>query len=164
MAMLTGCSQVKVTEYQQYTPVLTLEQFFDGPLTAHGVVKNRSGKVIRYFNADIQASWENGIGTLDESFVFNDGERQKRVWTLTPNGDNRYTAVAGDVTGQGDLQVSGNSLFMKYVLQVPYKGDEIEVTVDDRMYLVNDTTLINESTMFKFGFRVGEVLLVITKS
>ena len=163
LLMLTACSQVKVTDYQQYTPVLKLESFFEGHLKAHGVVKNRSGKVIRMFNADIEASWEDGVGTLDEVFIFDDGEKQRRVWTLTPQADGKYTATAGDVTGVGELQVAGNSVFLNYVLQVPYNGDVIDVTVDDRMYLVNEHTLINESTMIKFGFRVGEVLLVITK-
>lgn len=163
MVMLTACSQVKVTDYQQYAPTLDLESFFDGSLSAHGVVKNRSGKVIRMFNADIAASWDEGVGTLDEAFIFDDGEKQRRIWTLTPTENGQYLATAGDVTGEGQLEVAGNSLFLKYVLQVPYKGDVIDVAVDDRMYLVNDNTLINESKMIKFGFRVGEVLLVITK-
>lgn len=50
-----------------------------------GVVKNFSGEVIRTFDADISASWDDeGVGTLDEVFRFNDGEVQTRVWTLTP--------------------------------------------------------------------------------
>ena len=164
MAMiLTACSQVKVTDYRQYSPTLELERFFNGRLSAHGVVKNRSGKVIRMFNADIAASWEDGVGTLDENFIFDNGEKQRRIWTLTPAENGQYRATAGDVSGVGQLELAGNSLFLKYVLQVPYKGDVIDVTVDDRMYLVNDNTLINESKMVKFGFKVGEVLLVITK-
>jgi hypothetical protein len=32
--------------------------------------------VIRYFDASIDASWEDGVGTLDENVVFDDGEEQ----------------------------------------------------------------------------------------
>ena len=39
----------------------------------------------------------------------------------------------------------------------------IHLTMDDRMYLVEPHTLLNETTMYKFGFRVGEVLLVMRK-
>jgi hypothetical protein len=163
MVMLTACSQVKVTDYQNNQPVLDAEVFFNGHLAAHGVVKNRAGKVIRYFNADILATWHQGVGTLEEFFIFDDGEEQKRVWILKPLANGHYSATAGDVTGEGKMQVSGNSVFLNYVLQVPYKGRSLDITVDDRMYLVDSTTLVNESKMYKFGFRVGEVLLVIRK-
>ena len=163
VAMLAACSQVKVTDYQNNQPRLVAEEFFNGPLTAHGVVKNRSGKVIRSFNVTLTGSWQNGKGILDESFIFDDGEKQKRVWHLNPMGAGLYSATANDVTGTGEMQVSGNSLFMDYVLQVPYKGKTLDVRVDDRMYLVNPNTLINESTMYKWGFKVGAVLLVIQK-
>ena len=72
---LTGCSTPSIVDYQDGTPAFEPENFFDGKLTAHGVVKDYSGKAIRHFNADIIACWDDGVGTLDESFVFDDGER-----------------------------------------------------------------------------------------
>ncbi len=158
-----ACSNVTVEQYSEFEPTLTLEAFFSGPLTAHGVVKNRGGKVIRTFNADIQASWHKGVGTLVEDFVFDDGEQQQRIWTLTPNGDGRYIGRAGDVVGDGQLTVAGNSMFLDYVLRIPYKGSTVDVRVDDRMYLVEPNVLINESVMSKFGFRVGSLALVIIR-
>ena len=59
--------------------------------------------------------------------------------------------------------MSGNALFMNYVLQVPYDGDVIEVNVDDRMYMVKDGVVINESIMKKFGVEVGYLSIVIEK-
>lgn len=163
LLLLSACSQVQVTDYAGMTPELEVEEFFSGPMSAHGVVKNRGGKVIRTFSASIDASWENGVGTLDEDFVFNDGEKQKRIWTLTPQADGSYVGTAGDVSGEGILRQSGNSLFLDYVLQVPYRGDTIDVRVDDRMYLLTPDILINESRLTKFGFQVGELLLVIMR-
>ena len=60
--LLTACSGVKVTDYRDLRPALDIEQFFNGELTAHGVVKDRGGKVIRTFNADISAHWRDGVG------------------------------------------------------------------------------------------------------
>ena len=160
---LSACSQVQVTDYAGMTPELEVEAFFNGPMTAHGVVKNRGGKVIRTFNATIDASWKDGVGTLDEDFIFNDGEKQKRIWTLTPQPDGSYLGTGGDVSGAGTLTQAGNSVFLDYVLQVPYRGDVLEVRVDDRMYLLTPDILINESKLKKFGFRVGELLLVIKR-
>ena len=100
-ALVSGCSSVTVDDYASNTPALVAEEFFDGQLTAHGVVKDRGGKVIRSFNADIKAYWRDGVGTLEEDFVFDDGEIDRRVWTLTPAGPNRYIGTAGDVVGEG---------------------------------------------------------------
>jgi hypothetical protein len=50
-------------------------------------------RIIRYFSASTDASWRDSIGTLDESFVFDDGEQHKRVWTLKPSADNHYIAT-----------------------------------------------------------------------
>ncbi|MCB1690407.1 MAG: DUF3833 domain-containing protein [Halioglobus sp.] len=163
IAALAACSQVKVTDYADSRPLLDIEQFFKGNLTAHGVVKDRGGKVIRTFNATIAAHWTDGVGTLVEDFEFDDGETQQRIWTLKPDGPGRYTGTAGDVIGEGKLQQAGNSLFLDYVLRLPYRGSEVDVRVDDRMYLVSPDVLINESSMSKFGLRVGNLVLVIVR-
>ncbi|MEZ4605020.1 MAG: DUF3833 family protein [Desulfobacterales bacterium] len=65
--------------------------------------------------------------------------------------------------GEAAGRISGNSMFLNYVLEVPYGDGTIHLTMDDRMYLVEPRTLLNETTMYKFGFRVGEVLLVMRK-
>jgi hypothetical protein len=52
---------------------------------------------------------------------------------------------------------------MNYVLQVPYDGDLLEVNVDDRMYMVKDGVVMNESIMTKFGVEVGYLSIVIEK-
>jgi len=162
-AALSACGSVSVEEYAANKPQLVAEEFFNGKLLAHGIVKDRGGLVIRYFSASIDASWRDGIGTLDESFVFDDGEKQTRVWTLKPNGNNSYVATAGDVIGDGRMKVAGNSVFLDYVLRVPYDGDSIDLRIDDRMYLVSERVLLNESIMTKWGFEVGSILLVIEK-
>ncbi len=164
VAALCGCTSVEVNDYADRQPRFIPEQFFNGHLTAHGVVKNRSGKVIRYFNADIKAYWNDGVGTLEEDFVFDDGEIQRRVWTLTPTGEGGYVGTAGDVIGEATIQVAGNSMFLRYVLRIPFNDDTIDVTIDDRMYRVSERVVINESVMTKWGFRVGELVLVIRKS
>lgn len=159
----TGCSSISVTNYAGRTPAMIPEEFFDGQLTAHGVVKDRAGKVIRFFNADIKAYWKDEVGTLEEDFVFDDGEKQRRVWTLIRQEDGSYTGTAGDVVGEGKGEIAGNSMFLKYVLAVVYGEGTINLVIDDRMYLVAPDMLVNESEMRKFGMHVGQIILVIRK-
>jgi len=161
---LTACTSVDVNSYSENRPEIDVRNFFSGPLIAHGIVKNRKGVVTRTFVADIEASWDSkGIGTLDESFIFDDGGIQSRIWTLSPSDDGQYVGTANDVLGDSKLKVSGNALFLKYKLQVPYSGRVISINVDDRMYLIDEDTLLNESRLTKFGFHVGDLQLVISK-
>jgi hypothetical protein len=159
----TACSSVTVQDYAELEPKLNMETFFNGELVAYGVVKNWRGRVIRRFQADIEASWKEGTGTLDEDFLFDDGETDRRVWTLTATGEGSYRGTAGDVVGAGELQVAGNAVFLDYVLQIPYGDGNINVRVDDRMYLITPQLLLNESSLRKFGLKVGELLLVIAR-
>lgn len=160
---LQACSSITVDSYSDFSPVLDPRDYFSGSLTAHGIVKNRRGLVIRTFNADIQASWSNDVGTLVEDFRFDDGEIQQRVWTLTPDGNGSYSGTANDVIGESQLNFVGNSLFMDYVLRIPYGASSVDVRVDDRMYLVSPDILINESRMSKYGLEVGSISLVIIR-
>ena len=161
--LLSGCASPSLEDYADRTPQLVPEEFFTGELSARGVVKNFSGEVIRTFDADISASWDDeGVGTLDEVFRFDDGEVQTRVWTLTPAEDG-YHADAGDVVEPGTMRWSGNAIHMNYVLQVAYGDGTLDVRMDDWMYLITPDTLINQTTMSKWGIDVGEVVLVIQK-
>jgi hypothetical protein len=160
---IIGCSTIKVSEYADRKPLMIPEDFFNGQLLAHGVIKNRAGKVVRYFNVDINAYWEGSKGTLEEDFIYDNGETQRRVWILTRQADGSYIGTAGDVVGEATGRIAGNSMFLEYVLEVPYGEGTISLTMDDRMYLVEPQTLVNETVMYKFGLRVGEVILVIHK-
>ncbi len=160
---LVGCGTASVDDYRGQSPAFEPEQFFDGALTAHGVVKDFSGTAIRHFRAEITGCWQGGVGTLDENFVFDDGEEQKRIWTLTPNGAQTYIGTAGDVVGEGQARWEGNAMFLDYTLRIALEDGPIDVKIDDRMYRVSENVVMNESKMRKFGFGVGEILLTIIR-
>ena len=163
MLFMGACSSTPVTDYQDREPRFEPESFFDGALTAHGVVKDFSGRAIRHFNADIVGCWSDGVGTLDESFVFDDGEQQTRVWTLTPSGGQTYTGTAGDVVGDGKARWEGNAMFLDYTLRIALEDSSIDVHIDDRMYRISDHVVVNESKMRKWGFGVGEIVLTLIR-
>lgn len=160
---ITGCTGQDIQQYRGREPAFNAEAFFSGPLTAHGVLKDRSGNVTRHFNATINAHWNNGVGTLEERFEFNDGEIQYRNWTLTPQDNGHYIATAGDVLGNGQAETAGNAFHLDYTLQINYQGKPLALAVDDWMYRVSDKVVINQSTLSKWGFRVGSIELVIIR-
>ena len=161
--LLMSCSSVEVTDYQESTPTLSLAQFFDGKLTAAGIVQDFSGKVIRKFNVTMEASWQGNQGTIKEWFIYDDGETQTRIWVIDDKGDGNYEGRAGDILGVAQGQASGSALRWKYDMMLAIDGDEYQVHFDDWMFLVNDTTIINHSDIIKFGITVAKVTLVIQK-
>lgn len=162
--MLSACSGVSIHDYADNKPAMVVPEFFNGSLSAHGIVKNRSGKVTRYFGASINAYWEDGVGTLDEVFTFDDGQEQRRIWKLVKDKSGDYIGSANDVVGTSKLKVAGNSIFLDYILRIPYGDDTVDIRIDDKMYLVSDRVLLNESIMTKWGINVGQVTLVIEKN
>lgn len=163
VVLLTSCAESGVQQYSSLQPAFNAEQFFNGPLSAHGILKDRSGNVTRTFNATINANWNNGTGTLEERFEFNDGEVQFRNWTLVPQGNRNYLATAGDVIGEGKAETAGNAFHLVYTLQIQYNDKPLTLAVDDWMFRVNDKVVINRSTLSKWGFNVGSIELTILK-
>lgn len=161
--LLSSCSSASLQDYQQNRPVFDPKEFFNGKLSAQGVVKNRSGKVTRYFVADIQGSWSGNRGELKEVFYFNDGEVQHRTWVMDLN-NGKITATAGDVEGEAQGQYAGNAMQLDYALKVKYKESNIVLGVADWLWLVDETTLLSQSDLKKWGIKLGSVQLVMKKS
>jgi len=161
---LSGCAGPRIEEYAGSEPDFALQDFFVGELTAHGIVRDRAGRVTRSFNASIAASRDGAATILDEEFLFSDGERQRRVWRIEPEAEpGRFSASAGDVIGPARLESRGNALRLRYVLRIPYRGGELDLSVDDWMYRIAEDTVINVSTLRKWGVRVGSIELAMIR-
>ena len=158
--LIAGCSQ-SVSEYSNETPVLKLDQFFQGQSRAWGVLHNWQGKQSVRFTVELCGSWQGNNGNLYELFHFSDGRIEQRHWQLQQNPDGSIRGTAGDVIGQAIGQLAGNTLYWEYTLRVPYDGDTLDVKVKDWLYLVDNENLLNRSTLHKFGLTVGELTLSI---
>lgn len=163
VALVAACSTPKPEQYAKEQPALDVERYFNGTLDAHGMFQDRSGDVIKRFVVTMRCSWQGDTGTLDEDFVYADGTRQKRVWTLKRTGPGRFTATAPDVIGTAQGVVSGNALNWKYVLALPVDGKIINVDMDDWMFLIDQKVMLNRTAMSKYGFNLGNVTLSFTK-
>lgn len=161
--LLSACAGVDVDHYAKQKPVLDLPQYFNGTLDAWGVFQKRNGEVARRFKVEIVASWQGDTGTLDERFVYDDGEKQRRIWTLKRQPDGSWRGTADDVKGEAIGRVAGNALHWTYTLRLPVDGTVYEVAFDDWMWLMDDKTMLNRSRMSKFGVDLGEVTLFFQK-
>lgn len=159
MLSLSSCGSVDVDHYADQQPQLNLERFFSKPVKAWGIFQKRSGEVAKRFEVNIASRREGNDLILDERFLYSDGTRQRRVWTLTPEGSGLWRGRADDVVGEARGELAGNALRWRYRLNLPVDGSIYEVSFDDWMYLMDEDTLINRSSMSKFGVEMGQVTL-----
>ncbi|MES3022348.1 MAG: DUF3833 domain-containing protein [Pseudomonadota bacterium] len=162
-ALLAACSAPSPELYANEKPKLDVQDYFNGTLDAHGMFQDRSGKVVKRFVVVMNCHWKGDVGVLDEDFVYSDGTRQKRVWTLRKTGQGRFSATAADVVGTAEGVVEGNALRWSYVLALPVDGKIINMNMDDWMFLIDERVMLNRTAMSKFGVNLGSVTLSFTK-
>ena len=166
--LLAGCSAIDPQVYRDESPALELQHYFNGTLEGHGLFQDRSGQVQLRFVVTIKASWAGDVGTLDEDFVWSDGKREKRIWTLRRDKDEaagtRWIGTAAGVIGEARGVVSGNALNWTYTFDLRTEdGKRYEVAFDDWMFLIDERVMLNRAVMSFYGFRVGEVLISFRK-
>ena len=154
---------MNVKEFESKTPRFVLEDYFAGETRAWGLVRDRFGKVRRQFTVDMTGEWDGEVLTLNEKFVYDDGETDTRIWTVRKIDDHTYEGQAADVIGVATGGSYGNALNWSYTLALPIGGRTWHVQFDDWMFLQPDGVLINRADMSKFGFRLGEIVLFFRK-
>jgi hypothetical protein len=166
--VMLSCSPAPVDLHQGRTPGLSLEQFFEGNTVAYGIYENRYGNMERQFRVNIIGTVNGDTLTLDEQFLYDDGERSSRVWTITnlgqqPDGSIAYRGVADDVIGEASGKISGNALNWTYDVDLAVGDGTIQMRFDDWIYRQDEHIAINRAYVSKFGITVGSVTLVFLK-
>ena len=162
--LITGCSKVDIAQYAENKPELDIFSYFEGKTSGWGVVQNRSGKLLRQFKVVIEGSFpdENTL-VLNEDFIWSDGEKSKRIWTITRTDDGMYVGTADDVVGTAQGNSSGNVLHWQYHLNIETEGSTWKIFFDDWMFLQPDKVVINRTKMSKFGFHLGDITIAFSK-
>ena len=162
---LAGCTGVDVTDYKGTTPTLLIEDYFNGKTKAKGIFQDRFGKVRRTFVVDITGTWDKQTQTLilDEDFVYNDGETERRIWTIKKTDEDIYQGLADGVVGTAYGEAEGNAFNFIYTFDLPYNGDKLRVKFNDWMYLLDNKTLFNKAVISKYGVRLGDVYITFEK-
>lgn len=163
---LSGCAGKNAILHNHLSePKFDFFSYFEGEVIGTGMVLNWRGHVIRQFTVVMQGSLSSQHQlVIDESFVFNNGEKQSRQWVVSPLANNEVTGKANDTIGNAQGRMLGNTMNWRYRLKIPYRGRSLAVDFDDWMYLQQDKRyLINKVTMRKFGLPVGSLVICFDK-
>ena len=154
---------MNIEKFKGSQPTLTLEDYFEGKTEAWGMFHDRFGNLKRTFKVDITGTIESNTLTLDEKFLYDDGEQDSRVWTIKILGNNQYSGTASDVVGEATGISEGNALNWKYKLNLKVGDRTILVDFDDWMFLQDRNILMNRAEVKKWGLNIGVVSITFLK-
>lgn len=161
LPLLVACAGIDPQVYTAGQPAMDLRRYFDGTLEGHGMFIDRSGQVTRRFVVTVRGSWSGEVGTLKEDFIWSDGERETRVWTLTPSSEpGHWRGTADNVIGEARGVVAGNALNWKYSYALTTRsGSRYDIDFDDWLFRIDEGVVLNRAVLTFWGFKVGEVLI-----
>ena len=168
LIILSACATQNIKDVSKRAPTLDLEAFFEGDVVAYGIFEDYSQSLKRQFRVNILGTVAGDTLTLEEDFLYDDGETQRRVWVIrnlgqTEEGVTLYEGRADDINGVAQGEVAGNALHWRYSLALPVGDTSYDITFDDWIYQQDEHVAINRARLTKFGFEVGSVTLVFLR-
>lgn len=161
--VLSGCYEMKITDFDSNKNKFVLEEYFLGETKAWGIFEDRFGNLRRQFKVNIDGYFDEDLFVLDEDFDYFDGEKGNRVWKIKIIDEGVYEGTAQDILGSATGVAKGNALNWQYVMKLPIAGRELKVKFDDWMFLQSDNVLINRAVVSKWGLNIGTVTIFFEK-
>jgi hypothetical protein len=137
--------------------------YFEGRTLADGVFEDRRGHVKRRFTVNMTGRAEGNSLVLDEAFDFDDGERETRTWVLQRGEGQTFTGTCADAVSTARGRFEAGRAFLKSELKLAVGTRRIAMQFDDVFYQTGGGTVLNRSTVSKWGIRLGQVLILFRK-
>ena len=154
---------MKPQDFKESQQKLSLFEYFKGKTSAWGIFEDRFGNIRRQFQVNIEGIVEDEILILDERFLYDDGEKDQRVWRIRKTGDQTFEGEADDVIGTAKGETQGNALHWQYFLNLKVGDKTYKVHFDDWMFLQPGGVMINRARVSKWGIDIGSVILFFKK-
>ncbi|WP_437608306.1 DUF3833 domain-containing protein [Erwinia sp. V71] len=160
--LISGCG-ASIEDYHAATPKLDIFAYFNGESRAWGMVQDYSGKQVRRFEVAIRGEVLGDTLTLHEDFVYDDGERQTRVWRILRQPDGHYSGTADDIIGRASGHAAGNAFNWRYQMEVKTGSSSYLLNFDDWIYQQDSRHLLNVTSLKKWGIEVARVTIFFDK-
>ncbi|MDC5803403.1 DUF3833 domain-containing protein [Vibrio europaeus] len=160
--LILGCTS-DLDDYRDSKPKFNLFEYFEGESMAWGMVQDYTNKQTRRFKVVIVGSVKENTLTLVEDFLFDDGEKSQRIWTIERLGGGRYQGSADDIIGVATGREVGNALQWQYDFELQLEDSTVVVSFDDWLYRQDEKYVFNLTKIKKFGIEVGKITLFFQK-
>lgn len=156
--LLTGCAEAERPQLAKASPALRPELFFAGRTTGVGVLELMVGETRRLRVESTGTPVGAHALRIDQVIRYDDGEVDRRSWTVRRGPDGRYGASLSEAKGPVRIVQAGNSVNIRYSFGSP------RVRMDQWLYLRSDgRTLDNRAAVTLAGVTVARLRETITK-
>ncbi|MBL6664846.1 MAG: DUF3833 family protein [Rickettsiales bacterium] len=133
---------VKPIDYISGGKKLDYKSFFEGGVDGFSILKDQNGNIMSTRKVFIDGEWEGNKGTIKHRYVYNDGRKDSRTWLVTLHKDGTFDAIGHDVAAPAQGNQVANAAQSTYVLRVKNNNISEDVSYEDRMYLVDEDSMI----------------------
>lgn len=156
--IISGCSTLKPTAFNDVKPKLDPVKFFVGQTHSSGVMEAHSGKPTTRITTETQGIYKDGVVNIEQELYPEGGKKNHRSWKLRQVDEHHAEATANDITGAAHGFLYGNYFTWTFRLKQSDRGLVKHVRMTQQMYLMPDgQTLIIRSIIRKFGIIVQEI-------
>ncbi len=164
LLVLAGCGKpLPVGHFAGTKPVFDPIAFWAGHHRSWGVVENRAGGPTDTVATDCLGTPEPGGLHMVQTLTLGDGTVQHRDWHLQRDGSG-YVATANDMVGQAHGAAAGRVFHWRFVIALRPGNPLFNVTFDQWMYLLDDGSMMNRTTVRKLDVIVAEVSEVFVRA
>lgn len=141
-----------------------LLSYFEGETHATGVFEGRSGILKRRFGVEMVGRPDGNSLVLAEKFLFDDGERQERTWTLTRGAGQTFTGLCEEFVSPAEGRYEEGRAYLLSSLRLKVGNRLVAMSFDDVFYEAGNGAVLNRSTVSKWGIHLGQVLILFRKN
>ena len=155
---VAACSEpVAVAPFGATAPAIDPIRFFTGHNRSWGVLEDRSGSPTSIVETDCVGIADGDTLKMDQVLKVGTEPPVTRHWTMRRAGAGRYEATANDIVGTAVGDASGRAFHWSWTLALSPGNDLKDVAMDQWWYLMDDGTVLNRTTIRKFGIILAEV-------
>ena len=139
--------------------------FFSGRIEGRGYFIDRFGRVRVHFSLRLVGRREQEKLQVSERLIYDDGQVDKRSWTLTALNNGNVQGVGPEVIGRitGGAPAGTSEVRLSYRLKLAMGGMRIVVRIDDRFLRLSERDVINLSYISKWGIRLGVAVTLMQR-
>ena len=156
---LAGCDKpLKTDHFTQTAPRFDPIAFWTGHHTSWGVVENASGAPTDTVRTDCLGTLQpDGSLRMAQTLTLGDGTVTHRDWHMWRDSPTQYGATANDMVDEAHGSAAGRVFHWTWTLALSPGNALKNITMDQWMYFYPGGTMMNRTTIRKFGFVVAEV-------
>jgi len=155
--------QIAELDSLQTTPKIDIKKFFNGDIEGFAITQDSAGKINGTIQIKISGKWDENKGEIKQNFIYDGVNKDSRIWLVTLNADGTFDTIGHDFLAPAQGKQIGNAAQILYTLNLMDQVSKRPVRFEDRMYLVDEKSIIEISSYIKANGVSGKTITSLKK-